>query len=102
MGRGKGIPNSVVEKKLYAHKKYDRVPAGWTPEQAQVAAAATKVALASPSAVKVWSERVGITTYAACIGETSAEACRTAGFAKIYWPESPGIEGWAKSVAHQA
>lgn len=37
---------------------------------------------------------------AACIGETSARACREAGWPEstIFYPEKPGMEGWAKAV----
>lgn len=37
---------------------------------------------------------------AACIGETSARACRNAGWPEsaIFYPEKPGMEGWAKAV----
>ncbi len=78
---------------------YDTVSARWTPAQAEAAAAAAVVALASPSAVKVWAERVGTGAAAACIGETSAAACREAGFRRVFWPDSPGIDGWAAAVS---
>jgi uroporphyrinogen-III synthase len=77
---------------------YDTVAATWTPQQHAAAAAAAVVTLASPSAVKVWAERVGTAAPAACIGETSAAACREAGFRRVYWPDSPGIDGWAAAV----
>jgi uroporphyrinogen-III synthase len=77
---------------------YDTVSAEWTSEQEDLARRAKVVTLASPSAVKTWAERVGTQQSAACIGETSAAACREAGFQKIYWPESPGMDGWVKSV----
>ncbi|CAM9454270.1 unnamed protein product, partial [Scytosiphon promiscuus] len=37
---------------------------------------------------------------AACIGETSAKACRKAGWPEsaIFYPEKPGMEGWVKAV----
>lgn len=59
---------------------------------------AAVVALASPSATEIWAERVGTSRPAACIGETSAEACRRAGFSQVFFPESPGLDGWADSV----
>ena len=77
---------------------YDTVAAAWTPEQQAAAAAAAVVTLASPSAVKVWAERVGTAAAAACIGETSAAASREAGFQRVFWPDSPGIDGWAAAV----
>lgn len=38
---------------------------------------------------------------AACIGNTSATACRKAGWPEeaIFAPDSPGMDGWAKAVA---
>ena len=56
------------------------------------------VALASPSAVKTWTERVGTEQSCACIGSTSATACREAGFERVFFPSNPGVEGWAQSV----
>lgn len=42
----------------------------------------------------------GAGALAACIGETSARACREAGWSEsaIFYPEKPGMEGWAKAV----
>lgn len=42
----------------------------------------------------------GAGALAACIGETSARACREAGWPEsaIFYPEKPGMEGWAKAV----
>lgn len=77
---------------------YDTVSASWTDEQRQLGQAATVVALASPSATQIWAERMGTQHPAACIGETSAKACREAGFSQVFFPESPGLEGWADSV----
>jgi len=56
------------------------------------------VALASPSATEIWAERVGTRHPAACIGETSADACRRAGFSQVFFPESPGLDSWADAV----
>ena len=77
---------------------YDTVSASWTDEQRQLGQDATVVALASPSATQIWAERLGTQHAAACIGETSAQACREAGFSQVFFPESPGLEGWANSV----
>ncbi|KAH8055095.1 hypothetical protein JL722_8520 [Aureococcus anophagefferens] len=35
---------------------------------------------------------------AACIGETSARACEDLGFSAVFFPDKPGIPGWAASV----
>ena len=52
---------------------YTTVPADWTPEQEAMARSAAVVSFGSPSAVRVWHERVGAGAIAACIGETSAK-----------------------------
>lgn len=73
--------------------------------EADLAAArgADVVTFGSPSAVKAWVGLVGLEAAkgvpAACIGETSARACRAAGLERVYHPEAPGIEGWAQAVA---
>ena len=78
---------------------YTTVGAEWDAEAKRRAAAATVVTFASPSAVKVWAERVGTAATAVCIGETSAAACREAGFASVLHPAKPGVEAWAETVA---
>eukprot|EP00959_Pyramimonas_sp_CCMP1952_P183728 3841699-Pyramimonas_sp.AAC.1 len=35
---------------------------------------------------------------AACIGETSAAACKKNGIPNVFFPEKPGIDGWVDSV----
>jgi len=57
---------------------YDTVTAQWTPEQQALAQKTTIVCVASPSSLRGWLENGGPTNgiLAACIGETSAEACR--------------------------
>ena len=77
---------------------YTTLPATWTQDDTHHANAATVVAVGSPSAAKVWADRVGTHQVAACIGETSADACRALGFEHVFFPEKPGIPGWADSV----
>jgi hypothetical protein len=55
---------------------YTTVPAQWAPEEEAMARSAAVVSFGSPSAARVWHERVGATAVAACIGETSAEQVR--------------------------
>jgi uroporphyrinogen-III synthase len=74
------------------------VSATWTDEQWEVGKNAAVVAFASPSATEIWTERMGTQHAAACIGETSADACKKAGFSQIFFPQSPGLDGWADSV----
>lgn len=85
---------------------YDTVPAEWSIEAEAAAASASVATFGSPSAVKTWAARLGVrhldrnSALAACIGETSAKACREAGWsdATIFYPEKPGIQGWAEAV----
>ena len=89
---------------------YDTVPAKWTEEQLKIAQEDIKiVCFGSPSAVQSWVEKVNemgskniaTKSLAACIGETSAQACREMGWKEedIYYPDKPGIPGWTESVA---
>ena len=83
---------------------YDTVPASWTDDQLRLAAAANVACFASPSAVKAWLKNTAnIDTpraIAACIGETSASACRKNEWEenKIFYPDKPGIDGWTTAV----
>ena len=85
---------------------YDTVPSVFTSEQVKSAKSANIVCFGSPSAVYSFVKNIGqdeaIKIPAACIGETSAKACREMNWSEenIFYPESnPGIEGWAQSVA---
>lgn len=89
---------------------YDTVPAEWDSGAEAAAKAASVAAFGSPSAVKTWARKMGVApgtnrqgtgdALAACIGKTSARACREAGWADsaIFYPEKPGMEGWARAV----
>ena len=83
---------------------YDTVTATWTQEQVEKAKKTKIVCVASPSSIKGWikNSRTGSTDniLAACIGETSAQACRELGFREeqIFYPEKPGIPGWVDAV----
>lgn len=85
---------------------YDTVPAEWDVHAEAAAAGVSVAAFGSPSAVKTWASRLGVGkegkgAVAACIGETSAKACRGAGWpdSAIFYPEKPGMDGWAKAVS---
>lgn len=109
---------------------YNTVPAAWDAETERAAHTVSVAAFGSPSAVKTWAARVGVFggnsgnvdrdhskdgdgydpwggvvknggAIAACIGNTSATACRKAGWPEeaIFFPDSPGMDGWAKAVA---
>lgn len=53
---------------------------------------------ASPSALKVWTSRLGSHYKVACIGETTATAAKELGWDKIFYPSNPGLDGWCNSV----
>lgn len=74
---------------------YTTVPADWAPEDLARAQSASVVTFASPSAVRIWAERVGTDAAAVCIGETSAAEARKVGFGRVVAPDSPGVESWA-------
>lgn len=77
------------------------------------------MALASPSAAKAWleviagggsddndptstssssSDSVCGGVAAACIGSTTADAARKAGFERVFAPEEPGLAGFVEAV----
>ncbi|BDA51009.1 probable uroporphyrinogen-III synthase [Coccomyxa sp. Obi] len=82
---------------------YNTVQVQFLPS-ADVAAAkqARVVAFASPSAIKAWLACVGDQRSAdvaiACIGSTSANAAEKLGLKRIYYPDSPGLEGFVTSI----
>jgi len=55
------------------------------------------VALASPSAVRAWAERIGLDLKAACIGPSTAEEARRF-FSRVYEAESPGLDGLFSAI----
>lgn len=61
---------------------YCTVPAIWSKEQEELARSVQIVTFASPSAVKIWSEKVGTDFTAVAIGPTSAKAATTQGFSR--------------------
>jgi uroporphyrinogen-III synthase len=81
---------------------YDTITASWTEEQKEKAKRVKVACFASPSSIKGWLLNTdgNKDVIAACIGETSATACRGHSWreGQIYYPESPGIEGWVESI----
>ncbi|KAG5613149.1 hypothetical protein H5410_024430 [Solanum commersonii] len=62
----------------------------------ELALSAPVVAVASPSALRVWANLTASIQWdnaVACIGETTASAAKKLGFRNIYYPTSPGLEG---------
>jgi uroporphyrinogen-III synthase len=86
---------------------YDTITASWTPDQISIAQSTNNlvVCFASPSAVKSWLINTASfdnpRPMASCIGETSATACRNNEWEEnnIFFPDKPGIDGWATAVA---
>ncbi|KAL3907876.1 MAG: hypothetical protein SGILL_008695 [Bacillariaceae sp.] len=81
---------------------YDTVTATWTTPQIDLARRVTVACFASPSSIKGWLKNSGDNkdVFAACIGETSATACREHGWDenRIFYPEAPGMEGWVQAI----
>lgn len=73
-------------------------------ELVNAALGAEAVTFASPSAVRAWVEiiqgtdKMSPTQVVACIGETSANACKKLGLRNVYFPEQPGLMGWVNSI----
>ncbi len=84
---------------------YDTITATWKADQELLARSATVACFASPSAVKAWLTNTAQfetpRALASCIGETSASACRKNQWeeSNIFFPEKPGVDGWASAVA---
>ncbi|CAD6209910.1 unnamed protein product [Miscanthus lutarioriparius] len=67
-----------------------------------LAISAPVVAVASPSALRAWlnliSKVVNWNNSIACIGETTASAAKKLGLKSVYYPTTPGLEGWVESI----
>lgn len=78
---------------------YSTVPAIWTESQQILARSVDIVTFASPSAVKIWSEKVGTKFTAVVIGPSSAKAANTCGYQRVVSPEgSKGLGAWADTI----
>ncbi len=98
---------TVVRLNAYSTERVERL----RPEDIDAAVRADVVTFGSPSAVRAWVELCGDALYErltsdaralqpayVCIGETSAEACANCELPDVFYPELPGIEGWAETV----
>lgn len=80
---------------------YTTAPAEWSVADLARAQAARFVTFGSPSAVRVWTERVGTAAAAVCVGETTAAMARECGFGRVIVPSRPEgdrttmLEAWA-------
>ena len=78
---------------------YSTVPAIWSDSQEALAKSVDIVTFASPSAVKIWSEKVGTAFTAVVIGPSSAKAASTCGFERVVSPVgSKGERAWADTI----
>jgi uroporphyrinogen-III synthase len=88
--------------KVSRFNTYDTVTATWDSDEQEIAQTVHVACFGSPSSINGWLENTSNNkeVLAACIGETSAEACRKHEWpeSKIFYPEMPGISGWAASV----
>jgi Uroporphyrinogen-III synthase len=84
---------------------YTTAPAAWSAADLARAQSARLVTFGSPSAVRVWTERVGTAAAAVCIGETTAAQARDSGFGTVIAPSRPEgsratmFEAWAACCA---
>ena len=78
---------------------YCTVPAEWNDEQLNSAKNVDIVTFASPSAVKIWNEKVGNKFIAVTIGPTSHNAAEKLGFTSVFSPDgSKGVDAWANLI----
>lgn len=81
---------------------YDTVTATWADDQKESSENVKVACFASPSAVKGWLKNTEQNTrvFAACIGVTSASACKELGWKddQIFFPEAPGLAGWVEAI----
>ncbi|KAI4375022.1 hypothetical protein MLD38_012941 [Melastoma candidum] len=72
------------------------------PKVLEEALSAPVVAVASPSALRAWANLISdprLWSHSlACIGETTASGAKKLGFAKVFYPKFPGLEGWVTSI----
>ena len=84
---------------------YTTAAAAWTAADLARARDARFVTFGSPSAVRVWTERVGTAAAAVCVGETTAAMARDCGFGRVLAPSRPlgdratMLEAWAACCA---
>lgn len=100
------IPEGLARKgfRVTRLNTYSTVEAKWTEVEASKAEGIDIVSFAAPSAVKSWVSKAGVgaDVRVACIGETSASAAVTAGFAEtnVFFPTKPGLAGWVSAVGN--
>jgi len=98
---GSGMEKTLSERgfKLTRLDVYQTLPRLLSQEEKRLLSFASVAALASPSAVRAWAEATSARPPVAAIGRVSAQAALNAGFEQVWFPENPGIEGWAEVIA---
>lgn len=81
---------------------YDTVTAKWKDSQKKSSNRVQIACFGSPSSVEGWLQNTEQNTrvLAACIGGTSASACKEFGWndEQIFYPKSPGLDGWVDAI----
>eukprot|EP00535_Pseudo-nitzschia_heimii_P005180 CAMPEP_0197175740 /NCGR_PEP_ID=MMETSP1423-20130617/1882_1 /TAXON_ID=476441 /ORGANISM="Pseudo-nitzschia heimii, Strain UNC1101" /LENGTH=301 /DNA_ID=CAMNT_0042624971 /DNA_START=60 /DNA_END=965 /DNA_ORIENTATION=- len=81
---------------------YDTVTAKWKDYQKKFSDTVQVACFGSPSAVAGWLQNTDQNTnvFAACIGSTSALACKELGWNEdhIFYPKAPGLDGWVDAI----
>jgi uroporphyrinogen-III synthase len=80
------------------YNTYTIVPAVWTEDELASAHSVDIVTLASPSATRIWNDRVGHDQVAVVIGPTTESAAQKLGFSTIHTPKVVGLDEWAKLI----
>jgi len=98
---GSGMEKVLGERgfKLVRLDVYLTLPRRLSEDEKLTLSNATVAALASPSAVRAWVEATPARPPVAAIGRVSAKAALKAGFEQVWFPDNPGIEGWAAVIA---
>lgn len=103
--KAKKVLENILESRGFAVTRintYDTVTATWLAEQRDSAERVQVACFGSPSAVEGWLQNTKQNTrvFAACIGGTSATACREYGWKddQIFFPEAPGLDGWVEAI----
>lgn len=95
------LQNSLTQRnfKVTRLNTYETIPSIWTEEELILAKSIDIVTFASPSAIKIWTERCGNHAIACVIGPTSLQAAKKLGYEKVFSPkESKGIEAWSQVI----
>lgn len=100
----KTLENGLISRGFYVTRinTYDTVTANWEDNQKKFSETVQVACFGSPSAVEGWLQNTEQNTrvFAACIGGTSASACKELGWRddQIFFPKAPGLDGWVEAI----